>query len=205
MGRQSDGSVYSSSSLGYAIKHATLDIPDPERVSENSYKVLPFVFVADDAFGLKKHMMKPYPNRNIPLDQRIFNYKLSGRVIENTFGIGTSHYRIFCRPIIAKVEKVIQITKAVVALHNFLMGKSNAQNDLNYCPPNYKDTEGTCGFRPGDWRKENTPSSALETIPQISSHNYSREAKEVRDDSKEYFCSPAGSVEWQVDIVTRTY
>ena len=152
-----------------------LDIPDPERVSENSDKVLTFVFVADDAFGLKKDMMKPYPNRNIPLDQRIFNYRLSRarRVIENTFGIATSHFRIFRRAIIAKVEKVIQIKKAAVALHNFLMGKSNAQNDLNYCPPNYKDTKGPCGFRPGDWRKENTPSSALETIPQISSHNYS--------------------------------
>ena len=206
-GRQSDGSVYSNSSLGYAIEQATLDIPDPERVSDNSDKVLPFVFVADDAFGLKKHMMKPYPNRNIPLEQRIFNYRLSRarRVIENTFGIATSRFRIFRRPIIAKVEKVIQITKAVVALHNFLMSKSNAENDLNYCPPNYTDTEGPCGFRPGDWRKENTPSSALETIPQISSNNYSREAKEVRDDFKEYFCSPAGSVEWQVDMVTRTY
>ena len=85
------------------------------------------------------------------------------------------------------------------------MTKSNAQSDLNYCPPDYTDTEGPCGSRPGDWRKENTTSSALETIPQITSNYYSREAKEVRDNLEEYFCSPAGSVEWQADMVTRTY
>nr|XP_047141117.1 uncharacterized protein LOC124816125 [Hydra vulgaris] len=85
-GRQSDGSVFNNCSLGYAIENNKLNIPDPEYIG-NSEKVLPYVLVADDAFGLKRHMMKPYPNQNILLDQKIFNYRLSRarRVIENTF------------------------------------------------------------------------------------------------------------------------
>ena len=55
-GRQSDGSVYNNCNLGYAIENNTLNIPDPERMG-NSDKILPYILVADDAFGLKKHMM----------------------------------------------------------------------------------------------------------------------------------------------------
>eukprot|EP00112_Aurelia_sp_Birch-Aquarium-sp1_P006990 Seg1763.4 transcript_id=Seg1763.4/GoldUCD/mRNA.D3Y31 product="Protein ALP1-like" protein_id=Seg1763.4/GoldUCD/D3Y31 len=83
-GRQSDGSVYNCSHMGYVIENNLLRIPGPARLP-NSEKRLPFVFVGDDAFGLKKHMMKPFPLSNLPLDQRVFNYRLSRarRVIEN--------------------------------------------------------------------------------------------------------------------------
>ena len=96
-GRQSDGSVYNNSQLGYAIENNTLNIPDAESIGKNPDNILPYVFVADDAFGLKRHMMKPYPNQNIPLDQRIFNYRLSRarRIIENTFGIATTRFGNF--------------------------------------------------------------------------------------------------------------
>lgn len=122
-GRQSDGSVYSNSQLGFAIENNLLNIPKPEML-RNSDKILPFVFVADDdAFGLKMHMMKPYPNQNLPSDEGIFNYRLSRarRVTENAFGIAASRFRILRRPIIVSEPKVKRIIKAVVALHNCLI------------------------------------------------------------------------------------
>ena len=204
-GRQSDGSVYNNCNLGYAIENNTLNIPEPESIGQNPDNILPYVFVADDAFGLKRHMMKPYPNQNIPMDQRIFNYRLSRarRIIENTFGIATTRFRIFRRPIIAKTDKVIIITKAVVALHNYLMKKCTNVNNYNYCPSSYTDKDTTSGLILGDWRKEHVSSVGLQNIAQIGSNNYSREAKEVREDFKNYFCSSEGAVEWQVDRVTR--
>ncbi|XP_071941061.1 uncharacterized protein [Antedon mediterranea] len=125
-GRQSDGSVYGCSYLGHAIENNLLNIPAREMLP-NSDKTLPCVFVGDDAFGLKKHMMKPYPSSHLETDQRVFNYRLSRarRVIENTFGIAASRFRILRRPIIAKVRKVVLITQSIVVLHNFLM-KQNA-------------------------------------------------------------------------------
>ena len=111
IGRQSDGSVYSSSHLGFAIENDQLNIPSQAKLP-NSEKVLPYMFVADDAFGLKRHLMKPFPSQNLSLDKRIFSYRLSSarRIIENTFGVAASRFRIFRRPIIANAEKVTLIT-----------------------------------------------------------------------------------------------
>ena len=69
-GRQSDGSVYCNSHLGYAIENGLLNFPPSEKLPKSD-KCLPFVFVADNAFGLKPHMMKPYPSRNLTLDKRV--------------------------------------------------------------------------------------------------------------------------------------
>ena len=39
-----------------------------KKKSRNSQRILPHVFAGDDAFGLKPHMMKPYPSQNLPID-----------------------------------------------------------------------------------------------------------------------------------------
>ena len=106
-GRQSDGSVYSNSNLGFAIENNTLDFPGPERIKDST-EVFPYVFLGDDAFSLKTYLMKLYPGQNLNQEERIFNYRLSrGRqIIENTFGIAASRFRILRRPILAKVSTV---------------------------------------------------------------------------------------------------
>ena len=119
-GRHSDGGVFANSNFGKQLLSNQLGIPPPECLA--SVGELPFCFVADAAFPLKSNVMRPYPGKNITEEQRIFNYRLSRarRVIENSFGIFSSRWRIFRRPIIGSPEKVVVITKAACCLHNYL-------------------------------------------------------------------------------------
>ncbi|XP_065672007.1 uncharacterized protein LOC136089845 [Hydra vulgaris] len=117
-----DGGIYTNSKVGSAIDNNLLNFPYPSCISGYSKSItFPYTFLADEAFALKPHMMRPYPRRtNLEI---VFNYRLSRgrRVIENSFGVLASRFRIFRRQIVLKVENVKIVVKATVALHNFLM------------------------------------------------------------------------------------
>ena len=57
------------------------------------------------------------------------------------FGIIESIFTIFRREMIANVDKVVNVTKASVALHNFLMKTSNTNSDGS-CPSNTDEPSG---------------------------------------------------------------
>lgn len=195
--------VFIISHLGYAIENNKLNIPAPTNLPM-SQKIVPYVFVADDAFGLKTHTMKPFPSQYLPLDERIFNYRLSRarRVIENAFGIAASRFTIFRRPIVANVQKTTEITEAVVSLHNFLI-RNNSSNACRYCPRGFIDQENATGITVGEWRNTEHDTLGLQPLRRIGSNNYSRDASLVRQGYKEYFSSE-GAVDWQWQIVDRT-
>ena len=147
-GRQSDGGVFANGQIGYAMNNNLLNLPTARKISQESSKEFPYVFVGDEAFPLKPYLIKPYPRGSIGISERIANYRIgrARRIVENSFGICASRFRIFRRPIIAKKELVIEITKAVVILHNFLMyDKVYSRN--SYCPPGYADEETARGMR----------------------------------------------------------
>ena len=199
--RQSDGGVYNNSSLGYAIDNNMLSIPEPEPINGyDTAKQFPYVFVADDAFQLKNNMVKPYSRCNLDHEKNIFNCRISRarRIIENKFGIAALRFRIFRRPIIAKVETVVGITKAVVALHNFLMRTRSADDINDYCPINLLNHRDHANNQLGQ-----EVSEGLIPLQTTGSNNYSPSAKETRGDFKQYFNSLQGAVTWQNEIVTR--
>ncbi|XP_031327719.1 protein ANTAGONIST OF LIKE HETEROCHROMATIN PROTEIN 1-like isoform X2 [Photinus pyralis] len=94
-GKISDGGVYKNSSLAAAIETNKLNFPE-ERPLPAGTKPVPYVIVADAAFPLSRHILKPFPFRNMTWQQRIFNYRLSRarRVVENAFGILTNRFRV---------------------------------------------------------------------------------------------------------------
>ncbi|KAL4084671.1 hypothetical protein QTP88_027598 [Uroleucon formosanum] len=83
----------------------------------------------DEAFALKDNFMKPFPKRNLTREERVFNYRLSRarRIVENTFGILVSRFRLLLTTINLSPEKVQRIVLACRYLHNFLRRKIKDQ------------------------------------------------------------------------------
>ena len=209
-GRQSDGGVYMNSKLGYAIDNNLLDLPATDFITNTVNNIkYPYVFVADDAFSMKTYMIKPYPKSCLNDPTKVItNYRISRarRVIENSFGILASRFRVFRRPIIASVETVCNIVKATLALHNFLMKITQTDDRYQYCPRNYIDSDSGNSIRPGRWRNEIGDVTGLNGFHgnDRGSNNCSALAKKVRDDFNNYFNSPEGAVSWQTEITTST-
>ena len=105
-------------------------------------------------------------------------------------------FRIFRRQIIARESVVINITKATVALDNLLTKGRDFRPKNDYCPSNFVDTETPKGIQNGGWRDEVSGHEGMRTLNvQISSNNYSREAKKVRGSFRDFFnYSPRGQV-----------
>lgn len=160
-GRRSDGGILRDSKIGAKFERNLMDLPPPSQICDDG-PALPYFLVADEAFGLSKYMQRPFPGRNsgtLAEGQRVFNYRLSRarRVIENSFGILASKWRIFRQPIQASKEKVEAITLAAVCLHNVvLMEESDCKpHQRTYLHPKMADRYDC--FVEGDWRKDPEP------------------------------------------------
>lgn len=76
-------------------------------------------------------------------EERVFKYRLSRvrRIVGNAFGIATSRFRIFRRPISAHVDTATAVTKAIIALHNFLIKELEHKSDYDYFTKEIADRE----------------------------------------------------------------
>ena len=142
-GRRNDSSVWNSSDLRRKIEDNCLNVPAPAPLP-SGYIRIPYVFVGDDAFALKSYMMKPYPQTNLTLEKRVYNYHHSRarRISENLFGIVANKWSIFQHPLNLSPEKACTITTCALVLHNFLQ-KSLSKND--YTPPGFVDSVNSLG------------------------------------------------------------
>ena len=77
-GRTSDGGILANSAFGAALQSGTLQLPaDLPLPGADHRGPQPHVFVADEAFPLRKNLMRPFPGRNLARERRVFNYRLS--------------------------------------------------------------------------------------------------------------------------------
>ena len=84
-------------------------------------------------------LIKLHLGKNLTEEQKIYNYGLSRctQVIENAFGIFSSRWRIFYRPIRAIVKHLKQYVFAALGLHNYLRQTSTT----SYTPNGFVDSE----------------------------------------------------------------
>ena len=195
-GRNSDGGNWSQSPLKRALEVNTLNTPKPTCLPGRK-RLIPYVCTGDDAFPLSPFMMKPYPQKNLTPERRIFNYRLSRmrRISENGFGILANRWRIFRRPFLLEPEKVKVITIAAIILHNWL------RNDASYRKIYISnalceyENESSGQIVDGSWRTD-PPTESWQRISGSRANNPSVEAKEIREEYAQYFLNE-GCVPWQ--------
>jgi len=73
-GRRSDGGLFHRSALGVSLRNGTLQLPPPTVLPGGQLEV-PYVIVADEAFGLSPNLMRPYGGKFLDDEFNIFNYR----------------------------------------------------------------------------------------------------------------------------------
>ena len=97
-GRSSDGGIFSYSALGKRMESVSLNITPGSCLPGINIEP-PFVIVGDEAFPLKRYLMRPYPGRQSSENDFMtyFSNRQSRarRVSANAFGILAQKFRIF--------------------------------------------------------------------------------------------------------------
>lgn len=195
-GRISDGGVMANTIFFEKLLRGDLKIPKPGKIP-NSDTILPYVFIGDEAFGLRCDFLKPYPRDKLNKDTRIFNYRLSRarRVVENTFGIMASRFRVLQTAINLNIENIDTIVLTCCALHNFL----RKMCPQSYTTPDVLDRENiedgsvTLG--------ERCNPDIIHNLQLGRRGSVMADAKVVRNSFKVYF-NNEGSVPWQDKAVS---
>uniref|UniRef100_A0A0P4VZE0 DDE Tnp4 domain-containing protein n=1 Tax=Scylla olivacea TaxID=85551 RepID=A0A0P4VZE0_SCYOL len=128
-GKSSDSTVFKESKFFRKLENQTLNVPAPQESYSGFGTPMPFVFVADEAFGLSQHIVRPYAGKFLSQKKRIFNYRLSRarRLIECSFGILANKWRIFHRPLNVSLSLAEDIIKACCVLHNFVRDRDGVR------------------------------------------------------------------------------
>lgn len=120
-------------------------------------------------------MLRPYANKNLDRNKRIFNYRLSRarRCVECAFGILTNKWRVLYSPMQVNPDFAINIVKATYILHNFVRRRVGANFDDEFlkCP--------------------------LRSIQPLTRTRSSDCATDTRDFYTNYFVSRVGALPWQ--------
>lgn len=125
-GRESD--LTKSASIGKRLDEGSLNLPRPEPINANT-KSLPYVFIADEAFGLTTNVMCPYGGKNLTVSSRLYNYRhcRARRCVECAFGILSNKWRIFHKVMACDVKLAVNIVKVCCALHNFVRDRDGVR------------------------------------------------------------------------------
>ncbi|XP_068129722.1 uncharacterized protein [Hyperolius riggenbachi] len=117
-----DSGIFQRTTLCRLLEEGRLRLPRDRPWPGTRAPAYPYVFVGDEAFALSDHVMRPYPDRGLDASQLHFNARLSRarRMVECTFGILVSKWRVFHTPMLLKPANAVVVVKAACILHNFV-------------------------------------------------------------------------------------
>lgn len=121
-----------NSKIYQRIDKGSLKIPNMEELP-NSKIMAPFVFIGDEAFPLREHLLRPFPRKLLNDENKsYYNYRLSRArmTVECAFGIAASKFRILQKSIETKIENADHIIKAICILHNVIIDLEKDRSDI---------------------------------------------------------------------------
>ena len=198
-GGSSDSGIFLTTTLRDMAVNEELNFPQSSPIVPGGQDI-PYFFLGDDAFALKRWLLKPYSARNLTHDQRIYNYRISRarRVVENAFGILAARFRILLTTIPMEPRRVETVVIACCILHNILRDDVLAANDARLY-----DREDTRTHRriDGEWREIARERRFDGLLPAVNPGRIPADGKALRDYYQEYFNSQNGRVEWQEEML----
>uniref|UniRef100_UPI00358E636F putative nuclease HARBI1 n=1 Tax=Myxine glutinosa TaxID=7769 RepID=UPI00358E636F len=192
-GSSSESGIFNGSALKASLETGDIRFLPAEPLP-NDNRDVPYFFIGDDAFALRTLMMKPFGHRNMTVEERIFNYRLSRgrRIVENAFGMLAHRWRCILTTMQQEHKTVKNILSACLCLHNMMWIRYPRLQNRNV------DREGNDHqIIPGACR--NKP--VLQDMQNVQGGNRAtREAKAVRVYLKHYY-NNVGSVPWQDEMI----
>lgn len=172
----------------YVHKKALESATNPRNLLVPCTIPVPFVLTGNVAFALTTYLLKPYPSKNLTVEQRITDHKISRgrRKSENILGILGNRWCCFRVPFVLEPEKVKRITLAILALHNWL--STDARSSAVNCPFTTMDQEDrdTGDIIEGTWGEDTTSESSVDLQPTIA-RSSTNEAKLTRVECNLWF------------------
>ncbi len=190
-GSASDAQICNSSELRECIESGDIWLPAVVPLPNND-RPMPFFIIGDDAFPLHTWLMKPFSQRNMEMDERIFNYRLSRahRVSENAFGIIANHWRCLLKAQEQNPKIVESIVSACRCFHNLCCIRYTGNPPLDRDNANHE-------LIPEEWRDN----ADLTELQRLKGNVGTRAARRQRLYLKKYYSSEAGAVPWQNDMI----
>lgn len=193
-GAASDAQIYNSSELKECLEDGSIGFPPPDPLPNDTENV-PYFIIGDDAFALRPTMMKPYSDRGMTNEERIYNYRLSRarRVVENAFGILANRFQVLLTTMNHAPSTVRLIVNTCMCLHNLMRTRyPKLQNDqLDREDANHNQV-------PGLWRMGRN----LHDTINVRGPNIDLNAGKRQRNLLRHWCnSEAGSVPWQDDMI----
>ena len=148
-GRVNDSGIWNKTSLLQGIQDGSVKFPNDKKLPNG--EITRYVFLGDDAFALKRFMMKPFPQQGLTGERRIYDYRHSRarRMSENLFGILANRWRIFFTIVNLEPKYVEDVIFTAHILNNMLIKSPNSVNV--YRPSSFADTV----LEDGKYQKEN--------------------------------------------------
>ena len=96
-----DSGILTNSDMGKMFDDDQLNVPADCKLSEHHEQILPYFWLEEEFFPLKKWLKRLYPGKNASEEESIYNsqHSRARRCFENAFGILSACWSIFHKPI----------------------------------------------------------------------------------------------------------